>query len=215
MAHLDAAHHQRLLRLAAHRKSFKKQALEIVCGSKDASAELRVVLMTRFLLNHYGGTFVLNPIVREISLARLREKPAEFQQAHSSAADYHLRPFKAKQTVGSQTKLGEAFAELRYHLVHAQRNEDLREVMHHFTSHLKLEISSVSPVPTDREELDERIGVLSILLEEGGAKGLEYHLAQCLKKRGRPGDMVQALIHATRATDSGAPGDSWVLRAQI
>ena len=57
--------------------------------------------------------------------------------------------------------------------------------------------------------------MLSILLEEGGAKGLEYHLAQCLKKRGRPGDMVQALIHATRATDSGAPGDSWVLRAQI
>jgi hypothetical protein len=63
MAHLDAAHHQRLLRLAVHRKSFKKQALEIVCGSKDASAELRVVLVARFLLNHYGGTFALNPIV--------------------------------------------------------------------------------------------------------------------------------------------------------
>jgi tetratricopeptide (TPR) repeat protein len=215
MRHLDESHQRKLWRLAVHRRSFKREALERLCGTKDKATQLRSILVTRFLLNFYKGALALNPIVREISLSHLRDEPAEFREAHSAAADYHLRHFKAKQMVGTHSKLGESFAELRYHLVQAGRQDELRDIGHRFTDHLKLEIKSVTPVPTDREELDERIGVLTVLLGNEGAKGLEYHLARCLQARAKPGDMQQAVIHAERALGPGAPEASWYLLANL
>jgi tetratricopeptide (TPR) repeat protein len=189
--------------------------LERLCGSKDEVSQLRSILECRFLLNFYKGALALNPVVREISLSHLKEHETELRQAHSSAADYHMRHFKAKQIVGSQSKLGESFAELRYHLVQAGREAELALIGQRFTEHLKQEMISGSPVPTDREELDERIAVLTVLLGEGGAKGLEYHLARCLGTRGKPGDLKLAAAHAARATGVGAPVASWYLRAEL
>ena len=146
MRHLEVVHQRQLWRLAVHRRSFKRQAVERICGSKDEATELRSSLVTRFLLNFYKGSLALNPIVREISLAHLRDELSEFRQAHSGAADYHMRHFKAKQMVGSQSKLGESFAELRYHLVQAGRESELSVIGQRFTDHLKREIKSVSPV---------------------------------------------------------------------
>ncbi|TAK15000.1 MAG: hypothetical protein EPO35_08620 [Acidobacteria bacterium] len=215
LKHLDMAYQKKLWRLAVHRRSFKREAFENICGTKDEAANLRTILVTRYLINFRSGALSLNPIVREISLAHLKEQPAEFKQAHSGAADYHLRHFKAKQIVGGQTSLGESFAEVRYHLVQAGRGAEIRGIGHRYTDHLKQEIKSVSAVPKDAEELDERVGVLSVLLEEGGSKGLEYHLARCLQTRGRPGDLEQAVLHAERATGAGAPEASWTLLAKL
>ncbi|MCA9054486.1 MAG: AAA family ATPase, partial [Planctomycetaceae bacterium] len=215
MRHLDPGHLHKLWRLAVHRRSFKREALERLCGSPDEAGELRNILATRFLLNIHRSVMSLNPLVREISLAHLREEPGEFRQAHSSAADYHLRHFKAKQIVGSQAKLGESFAELRYHLVQSDRADELTAISHRFTDHLKQEIKSVSPVPTDPEELDERIAVLTVLLGDGGAKGLEYHLARCLYVRGRPEDLSAAVRHAQRAVGPTGAEHSWFLLAKL
>jgi tetratricopeptide (TPR) repeat protein len=215
LKHLDMTHQKKLWRLAVHRRSFKLEALERICGSKDEAATLRTILVTRYLINFRSGALSLNPIVREISLSHLKEEPAECKQAHSGAANYHLRHFKAKKMVGSQTTLGESFAEVRYHLVQAGREAEIREIGHRFTDHLKAEIKSISPVPKDMEELDERIGVLTVLLEGGGAKGLEYHLARCLQTRGKPGDIERAIIHAKRATGTGASEVSWMMLAKL
>ncbi len=215
LKHLDMAHQKKLWRLAVHRRSFKREALERTCGSKDEAARLRTILITRYLINFRSGVLSLNPIVREISLSHLKEEPAEYKQAHSGAADYHLRHFKAKHIVGSQATLGESFAEVRYHLVQAGREAEIREIGHRFTDHLKHEIRAVSPVPRHPEELDERIGVLSVLLEGGGAKGLEYHLARCLQTRGRVGDIERAIIHAERAASGGGPEVSWTLLVKL
>ncbi|MFN7930771.1 MAG: TIR domain-containing protein [Blastocatellia bacterium] len=216
IAHLSAEHLIGLLRLAVHRKSFQSAVIEIVCGDKkDVSIELRKALSTRFLMNHRTGWYSLNPIVREIALARLKEQPSAFKQAHSTAADYYFRPFKARTMTGEHSRLGASFAELRYHLTYAEKPDKLREVVDRFAYYLKEQIKSVSPVPSNREELDERIAVLSVLLEEEGAKGLEYHLAQCLKKRGRSGDLQQAVVHAARATGDDAPESSWYLYAEL
>jgi tetratricopeptide (TPR) repeat protein len=215
MRHLDEVHQRKLWRLAVHRRSFKREALEKLSANKDEASGLRSILVTRYLLNFYRGALALNPIVREISLSHLRDDPVEFQQAHSSAADYHMRHFKAKQMVGSQSKLGESFAELRYHLTQAGREAELTVIGQRFTEHLKREISSISPIPTDGEELDERVGVLTVLLGKAGAKGLEYHLARCLQSRGKPTDLKLAALHAARATGVGAPAASWYLRAEL
>ena len=125
-----------------------------------------------------------------------------------------MRHFKAKQMVGRRSTLGESFAELRYHLVQSGREAELGVVGQRFTDHLKREIKSVSPVPTDSEELDERIAVLTVLLGKEGAKGLEYHLAQCLQSRAKPGDLAQAISHGTRAIDRRIAA-SWVLVAGL
>ncbi|MEW6288538.1 MAG: toll/interleukin-1 receptor domain-containing protein [Thermodesulfobacteriota bacterium] len=214
MKHLDQLLQQKLWRLAVHRRSFKREALDKLCANNTEASELRSILLTRYLLNSYKGMLALNPIVREISLDHLRQTSEEFKQAHSAAAEYHLRHFKAKQIVGTQSKLGESFAELRYHFVQAGREADLSLIGQRFTDYLKQQIKSVSPVPSDREELDERIGVLKILLGDGGAKGLEYHLARCLAHRGKHGDLDQAINHAHRALDRGI-ADSWVLCADL
>ncbi len=153
--------------------------------------------------------------MREISLSHLRDDVVEFKQAHSGAADYHRRHFKAKRIVAGQKKLGESFAELRYHLVQAGREAELSDIGQRFTNHLKREIKAGSPVPIEREELDERIGVLTVLLKTGGAMGLEYHLARCLQKRGKPDDIQKAVIHSKCATGSGVPVHSWLLFAQL
>lgn len=106
MSHLDPLHRERLLRLAVHRKSFEKPAFELVCGStRDEWRKFREVLVTRFLLKHISGWHALNPIVREISLARLKDLPAECVQAHARAADYHLRHFQARTLTVGQAKL--------------------------------------------------------------------------------------------------------------
>ncbi|MBU1072757.1 TIR domain-containing protein [bacterium] len=214
MRNLGEVFQRKLWRLAVHRRSFRREALEKLCGSKDEAGELRSVLVTRYLLNIYKGSLALNPIVREISLTHLRDAPAEFRRAHSSAADYHMRHFKSKQIVGSQSKLGESFAELRYHLVQAGREADLSVIGQRFTDHLKQELHSTSPIPDDAEELAERIGVLTALLGNGGAKGLEYHLARCLQRRDMPGDIQQAVIHAKRSLGPGAQ-DAWYLLASL
>lgn len=217
MHRLDNSHQQKLWRLAVHRRSFKREALERLCGDEDESKELRSILITRYLLNFHksSGFLSLNPIVREICFTHLRDEPAKSRQAHSDAADYHLRHFKAKQVVGKPTKLGESFAELRYHLVQAGRQEELQNIGHRFTDHMKREVKASAPVPQDREELDERIGVLTVLLAEGGAKALEHHLACCLQARGGPSDIQQAVIHANRATGPEAPVAVWLMLANL
>jgi tetratricopeptide (TPR) repeat protein len=80
---------------------------------------------------------------------------------------------------------------------------------------MKGEIKSSTTIPKDREELDERIGVLTVLIEDGGAKGLEYHLACCLQARGEQGDIQQAAIHAARAVGPEAPVAAWHLLATL
>ena len=215
MRHLDEAHQQKLWRLSVHRRSFKREALERLCGTSDEAKELRTILVTRYLLNFHRGALTLNPIVREICFTHLRDESAKFRQAHSDAADYHLRHFRAKQMVGTSAKLGESFAELRYHLVQAGRQDELPTVGHRFTDHMKREIKAAAPIPKDREELDERIGVLTVLIADGGAKGLEYHLACCLQARGGPGDFEQAAVHADRALGQEAPVATWHMLAAL
>jgi tetratricopeptide (TPR) repeat protein len=206
---------KRLWRLSVYRRNFQREALEKLGGPPDETAQWHASLITRFFLNFYRGSFTLNPIVREISLSHLKDESAEFKQAHSAAADYYLRPFTAKQMVGTYGKLAEYFAELRYHLVQAGRQDELSSIGHRFTDHLKQEIKMETPVPQGREELDYRIGVLTVLLQNAGARGLEYHLARCLQARNNPGDLQQAESHAQRSVGVGRQEAPWILLAHI
>jgi tetratricopeptide (TPR) repeat protein len=214
LSHFIATTNRLLRQLSVHRKSVKREALEILLPIDTTWASTRDELISRFLMEQHSGWFTLNPIVREISLQRLKQNPAELRQAHSKAADHYMRHFTAKNIVGGG-QLGGNFVEARYHLVQAQRGEELSSIAGRFENHLKESFTSVSPIPKEPNELNERIAVLSALLETPGSKGLEYYLARLYVARGVPNDLPEALTYAQRATGSRAPAASWVLRIRL
>jgi hypothetical protein len=177
-----------LERLSVYRKRVKAKVFGGNPAGLSNIREARQELINRFLVEHDNSWDSPNPVVREIILHRLKSRPKAEQGHHSLAADYYLRHFQARQLVGGG-ELGGHFVEARFHLVRADRKEELKKIVRHFERHLKATITSVSPVPKDPKELDERITLLSGLLEHHGAKGLEYHLARCLEARGQLGDL--------------------------
>jgi glycosyltransferase involved in cell wall biosynthesis/tetratricopeptide (TPR) repeat protein len=198
-------------RLSVHRQSVPVAALNDLAEGGDSAAN-RQELTNLLWLEHSVGKFQLHPLVREVALSKL--KPSELQNAHSRAADYYLRPFIAREMVGG-CELAGSFAEVRYHLMEAERGDELGDIAKRYTEYLKRVFKSVSPVPEDPRVLDDRIGVLSVLLAEPGAKGLEHYLARLLQARGKPEDFENAVVHAGRATGTGAPCDSWLLRLRL
>jgi glycosyltransferase involved in cell wall biosynthesis/tetratricopeptide (TPR) repeat protein len=203
-----------LYQLAVYRRAFKREAMQLMAtGAQDLEA-MKSELLSRFFMEQHRGWFSLHEIVREIALERLRQNSTAFRQAHARAGEYFARPFKAKQMVGGE--LGAQFVEARYHLVQAQREQELNDIANRFGNYLKGTYSEVTPIPRQQHELDERIAALSALLVTPGPKSLEYYLARLLKHRGNPPDIKRALEHARIATDSrDAWAHRWVLRIQL
>ncbi|MFZ4659161.1 MAG: hypothetical protein ACOYNY_19265 [Caldilineaceae bacterium] len=203
-----------LRRLAVHRKSVERAVIDMLLPNGTEFATIRDSLINRFLMEQHAGWFSLNPIVREIALRKIKEKVGELKQAHGRAADHYMRHFLAK-AIADSGKLGGHFVEARYHLVQAQRDAELRKIAGRFENHLKASFSSVSPVPSQLDELNERIATLSALLETPGSKGLEYYLARLYQARQTEGDIQKALHYAQRATGPRASADMWVFRLRL
>ncbi|WP_169316088.1 glycosyltransferase [Pseudomonas agarici] len=208
MSHLEPIQQRRLLMLSVHRRSFERVCFDIICAgvTKDAN-DFRNLLITRFLLSQRQGWHSLHPIIREIGLAHLRDCRPDFKQAHSKAAEYHIRPYEAQAMVIDHKRVASTFAELRYHLHHCGRQEDLNRVVLSTADHLLRTFKTHSKIPTG-DELDELISVLTILLEDCLVRPLEYYLARCLNERNRPGDIELALVHAKLAVGPEGPPDA-------
>lgn len=203
-----------LYQLAVYRRAFKREAMQLMAAGAQDFEAMKSELVSRFFMEQHRGWFSLHEIVREIALERLKQDSTVFRQAHARAGEYFARPFKAKQMVGGE--LGAQFVEARYHLVQAQREQDLNVIASRFGNYLKETYSEVTPITRQQNELDERIAVLSALLVTPGPKSLEYYLARLLKHRGNPADIRRALEHARVATDSRSAGaHRWVLRIQL
>lgn len=157
--------------------------------------------------------FNLHPIAREIGLQKLGQSLNALQQAHSIASQYYTRHFEAQQVVGWGA-LGGHFVESRYHLVKAGRPDDLKNIAPRFQEHIFSTLSASSPIPASAEELDERIAVLSALLETPGPKSLEYHLARLFQARNQRNDLGRALHHAHRAK-SNRNNLPWLLCSEL
>lgn len=216
LAHLEPMKFKRLTMLAVHRKSFEKEAYGAVAsGARKDWRELQNTLISRFFVTARLGWHSMNPVVRAIALAHLMDNRSAFATAHSMAAEYHLRHFKSKQFVLDPRRLTASYAELRYHMFNAGRVQELQDVAIRLGDHLTLRWGEYTQIPQDAEQLDERIGVLSALLEDEGPRSLEFYLTRCLVGRGKTTDLQQALIHITRACSSRTLAQIWMLKAQI
>lgn len=217
ISRLSPEHYKRLLLLSVHRKNFEQAVFQLLCdGKRDESRQLSHALVSHFLLKHVAGWYSIQAVVREIGLAHLKEHESDFRQAHTRAAEYYVRPLKSRDANGFNSRLVNSFAEARYHLYQADRVDELRELLVQMMDVALAEVKSSSPVPTHPDVLNERIGILAILLENKAPGGLHYYMARCLKARKKAGDIKNAIAHARKATSGRrAPADSWVLLAQL
>lgn len=202
--------------LAVHRRPFSKEVYTGLDAKFSPALTLRRELIDRFLLDNTPGWDAIHPLAREVCVSRLRETKEEWRQAHSLAADYHFRHFKAFQPKGAQ-RLTVSYAELRHHLLEAGRMEELSEADSKLTQYALAQITPPvqSQIPRSVETLEERIALISALPDDKRPKGLEFHLALCLKHRNVGDDYQQALYHARRAVWSGAYYAAWRLLIEL
>ena len=202
--------------LAVHRRPFKKEAFTEFTSLKVSVKTLRLQLIDRFLLENTTRGDFLHPLAREISVSRLRTQKKEWKKAHSLAANYHFRHFKAMQLKGAQ-KLTISYAELRHHLLEAGRINEINLASEKLTRFALSHITkpAQSQIPDNVETLEERIALISALPDNQRPKGLEYHLALCLKHRNIGDDYKKALYHVRKATGPHAYYAVWLLRIDL
>jgi tetratricopeptide (TPR) repeat protein len=202
-----------LSRLSVLRQPADGRALQALRPQEMDVGPLRDELVARFMLELRRNWYEMHPVLRDTVRARMTD--VERHRAHLAAGRYYAAPFRARRALGTAEKLGARFIEARYHFTLAESQTDLDDISARFEAHYRTQFGLVTAVPTDAEELDERIALLSALLQARGAKGLEYHLARCLVRRNRPGDPGRALPHARRATGPQSPEATWVLRLDL
>jgi glycosyltransferase involved in cell wall biosynthesis/tetratricopeptide (TPR) repeat protein len=202
--------------LSVHRRPFQKDALNQFPARQHTSEALRQQLFDRFLLEQVGGGDSMHPLAREISVSRLRAAPEvnEWKQAHSLAADYHLRRFKP-QRLSRSSILAASYAELRHHLYESGRMKELSEATTKLTRYALSHIKLQTRIPTNKEALEERITLLFAVPNDRRPKVLEYQLARCLLERGAAGDKELALDHARRGTGRHPHSAAWILRINL
>ena len=200
--------------LSVHRRPFQKEALAQFTGGLEAPEALRQRLFDRFLLEQVAGGDAPHELAREISVNRLRRDSSEWKQAHSLAANFHMRRFQARQLSATST-LPASYAELRHHLYEAGRIDEIHKASERLTKYALSQIGLVTPVPTNKEVLEERIALLSAIPDGERPKVLEYHLARCFAKRAGDGDKERALKHARQGTGRHPDSSPWIFRLDL
>ncbi len=202
--------------MAVHRRPFTKEAFTEFDKSATSPQTLRKQLIDRFLWENSFGWDSIHPLAREISVTRLRAEKEEWKIAHSLAANYHFRFFKARQQGGARNMTA-SYAELRHHLFEANRISELHLASEKLTRFALSQITKPvqSKVPDNVEILEERIALISAIPDKHRPKGLEYHLALCLKHRNTGEDYRKALEHVRNAVGPKAYYAVWLLLIEL
>ncbi|MCR8924464.1 tetratricopeptide repeat protein [Dasania sp. GY-MA-18] len=173
-------------------------------------------LLERYILDEYLGSYSLHPIVRASQIASLKSNLAAWQAAHSISSDFLLDSYRNTISDGA-LKLASSYAELRHHLLEANRLFELSSISERLTVLLSKSITKQmqSQVPKNKITLAERIALISCLPEDKRSNGMSYHLALCLRARNNEGDLEKALSHIRKAESKNIYYASWLLRLEL
>lgn len=178
--------------------------------------QTRRVMIDRFLLEAKNFGDVMHPLAREIAVTRLREDGQGWRNAHGRAADYHLNLFGFSGKRFDRIHAA-SFSDLRHHLFESGRLDELSKVSARMRSFVLSRIAKPthSKVPRSTEILEEHIVLIESLPEAERTKGLEYHLALCLRERNGTNDYENSLSHARKAVGRGVYYAVWLLLADL
>jgi tetratricopeptide (TPR) repeat protein len=211
---LEDADREVLFGVSVFRRPFPSEGFERFLKQHKNHAAIRTRLVDNLLVKQLGQSYALEKVAREVAARFAAEKPERYRGAHSLAGSHYARHFSGKQIVGGAW-LGGDFVEAKFHWVQAQKPEELKQIARQFMAHVQADINWVTPVPAPTSELDERIALLTVLLDDKGPPSLHYHLARCLERRGQPTDAGRALQHAKRALARQVPPDAWLLAMRL
>ncbi len=198
--------------LSVHRRPFGKSAIFEFGNGKVDTSSLRQQLIDRFLVSNLLVGDQLHPLAREVSVSRLAEQQDKWVEAHNAAANYNLSRFSVSRKKGIE-KIASSYAGLRHHLHQSGRGDELSKVSERIINFSLSDIDkpAQSKIPENSETLEERITLLSALPNELLTKGLEFHLALCLKHRNVGDDYRKALFHIRNAVGQRAYYAAWLL----
>jgi glycosyltransferase involved in cell wall biosynthesis len=173
-------------------------------------------LRARYLLENISNRFLIYPLVREIDGPKLRADPEAWKVAHRRAGQWFAQPLiQPGGNPADDATITHQLAGARYHLAEAGEFDTLQEVARSLGGYLERQYGWQAPRPLNSEELDSRISLLQIYLQEPGAPAVEYQLAKLLRHRGTPYDLSEALSHATRGTEGQDFHAPWLLWLQL
>jgi type II secretory pathway predicted ATPase ExeA/tetratricopeptide (TPR) repeat protein len=200
--------------LSVHRRPFTADALDRLRLPSDDRRRAREELIGYFLLERRLNRFNLNPIAREVGASQLKDSPADLRRAHLIAGDHYERHFVAKGEV-PLAKYGPQFVEARHHLWRAGEEQRVAALVSKYRRYLTGLYSRDATIPNDLAELDERIAILTAILQDGGPVALRYHLARLLDRRNKRDDKLRALLQTREAIRESSRPDIWSVHVRL
>lgn len=199
--------------LSVYRKPFVKMAYESI---PVPNIEIvRHDLIDRYFIHSTSRGDYLHPVAKEVFISQVQKTPAMLEIANNLAAEYYLSSFKISDKAKHSTVSARYF-ELRHHLIQCNRVSDIGLASTKVKRYLLAKITKPqqSEVP-NREILEERIALISLMPEGERPKEFEYHLALCLRERNKYGDYKKALHHIRRAASPNIYYAAWLLRLDL
>jgi len=209
---LEAVDREVLYGLSVFRKAFNLDGFNLFLAPHPNRTLIRTCLIDNLLVKHLGrGWYSLEKVVREVATHSLSETSQLYRENHAIAGRHYARHFSAKRVVGA-AMLGGNFVEAKFHYIQAHKIEELNRIAIRFMERIQADIHWGTPAPSEAHELDERIILLSVLLQEKTIPCLDYHLALCLEKRNQATDLQRAFYHAKHAVEwRQVTCDPWLL----
>lgn len=204
--------------LSVYRRHFDKKVISFIPVNIEKVELFRRSLFDRYIIKSTIQGDVLHPLMREVCVSKLKqaEHNSDWVKAQSLAADYNLSLFKTSDKI-NHIKLSNSYTELRHHLIESNRVDEISSASVKLARFVTSKITKdkQSEKPKNKSLLAERIALISSLPNEYRSKGLEYHLALCLKERNKDSDYQKALLHIKNAVHSKSYYAAWILLLEL
>lgn len=213
---LDSKTLMLLENISIYRKPFTIDAIRAALPHGAEINSTKEELVSRFLLGRNQNWFSLNPIARQLCLAKLCQDEKRERLAHTKAGDHFVRHV---QSSGHRalTASGGNFVEAKFHLLAAKRYLEFENLAGDFRRILLKNYQYIDSAPKKSNDASTLLHVLMAALqpEDGGYGRMRGILAQLLNMRHRQGDDVLALRQAKLACREIADPAIWVLRVRL
>ncbi|MGL1959430.1 MAG: hypothetical protein OCD00_19295 [Colwellia sp.] len=204
--------------LSVYRRHFDKKVISFIPVNIEKVELFRRTLIDRYIIKSTLQGDLLHPLMREVCVSKLKQTQhsPDWLKAQSLAADYNLSLFKTSEKINN-IKLSNSYTELRHHLIESNRVDEIATASVKLARFLTSKITKDKQFekPKNKSLLAERIALISSLPAEYRSKGLEYHLALCLKERHKDGDYQKALMHIKNAVHADSYYAAWNLLLEL
>ena len=166
--------------LSVYRNTFP---IEVIRASIRQGSRLEIVkdaLTSRFILTRHGSQYSLNPIARQLSLARIGQEPRRRLAAYNIAADHYIKRVHPTND-RARVRAGADFIEARYHLLHANRESEFQRLAGDYRQLLLRNYRNLEDVPTNPGTAVQVLATLMAALYdvEGGSAASERSWRNC------------------------------------